>query len=121
MTQPCFTYEAVPWPEDLAAALRIWTAGREFAWLDSCAAHGDSRSADDAIEGRAPAWSMVARQPCAILSQNEAGPARLHVSGRIVDEDASGWRLWERATGAFGPKHNPSAGAAPIAPEVADA
>lgn len=78
--------ESLAWPEDVAAAVRMFAGDRELAWLDS-----PPTSELDTVPSR---WSLVAAQPLAVLEQHERRAAVLHAAGRSIDHDLNAWRLW---------------------------
>lgn len=76
----------VPFPADASAAVRAYAAGDEFAWLDSSAA-----IAAHPMHAR---YSLICARPIARIEQFERAEAALRVRARIVQRNASAWRLW---------------------------
>ena len=79
----------VPWPESPAGAARAYAGDGEVAWLDS--------AVDDAGASNGARHSLVCARPLAVVEQFEGRRATLRVGGRVVAEDADGWRLWRAA------------------------
>jgi len=106
MRSACFL-QPVEWPRDPAAAVEIYAAGDELAWLDGAVQPSDSGAWLPAGWFDRGAMSWIGVEPIAVLEQPVGGPAELRVGGRLVDSDASGWRLWRRAIGRLGawPRH----------------
>ncbi|MEP0845334.1 MAG: anthranilate synthase component I family protein [Phycisphaerae bacterium] len=82
----------VPWPEDLPAVVRVWGADSELAWLDSPPTSGAN-------------WSLLAREPIAVLEQLPGHAARLSSRRRTVIERATGWGAWREAFARL--RHHP--------------
>jgi para-aminobenzoate synthetase component I len=81
----------VPWPADLPSAVRHWTFGSEFAWLD-----GRPDGCD------APAWdgcSLIACRPLAVLEKTESNLAVLRVGETTVASRQGFWEAWRRFAG----------------------
>ena len=79
----------VSWPRDVAAAVGAFADGRELAWLDS------AMSAD--LQTSPARYSLICRDPIALLQQHDEAPAQLSFNGRRVATAASGWDLWRDA------------------------
>lgn len=64
--------------------MRAWAADAELAWLDSSQTAGAE-------------WSLVARNPVAVLEQLPGQAARFITRARTLVERASGWDAWRDA------------------------
>jgi para-aminobenzoate synthetase component 1 len=81
--------QEVPWPPEVTATVRAFAAGCELAWLDSAVTDGLPTS---------PArYSLVCREPVALLEQKEGASAEFSIAGRIVAANPNGWELWRDA------------------------
>jgi len=84
-TEVCTT--PLPWPADLAAAVRAYVAGRDYAWLDPA--------------GEGWPYGLVAADPLATVTQFAGQAAELRVHGVLIEQDRSGWGLLRRALRRF--------------------
>lgn len=87
--QTGWAIQEITWPQDAAPAVDAFANGRELAWLDSA-------STDD-LEALPARYSLICRDPIAVLEQFEGCPAELSVGGNIVAREANGWELWRKA------------------------
>ena len=79
----------VSWPQDLTEAARVFAGQSELAWLDS---------AVDADLQTVPArYSLVCREPMAVIEQHDGDVARLAVCEKLAATNANGWLLWRQA------------------------
>lgn len=85
------------WPRDRSAAALTLTGEGEVAWLDSSSAGAPPPVLLPAL-GSAPArWSLLAGEPIATIEQRTLRTsAELRIGGRRIDDDPSGWKLWQR-------------------------
>jgi para-aminobenzoate synthetase component 1 len=79
----------VDWPAEPVASARTYAAGGELAWLDS--------AVSEDLETPAARYSLLCVEPLARIEQFDGCPAVFSAGERVIDRDASGWRLWRRA------------------------
>jgi para-aminobenzoate synthetase component 1 len=87
--QAGWAVQEVTWPRATASAAKVFARARELAWLDS--------AATDGLEAAPARYSLICRDPLAVLTQFDGCPAELSIDGRVVASMASGWELWREA------------------------
>ena len=95
----------VPFPGDVTAAVSAYADADEFAWLDSSAA-----IAAHPMHAR---YSLICARPIAWIEQFERTEAALRVDARIVQRNASAWRLWRETLAKTRPVAPAPTGIAP--------
>jgi para-aminobenzoate synthetase component 1 len=85
-----WTTQEVSWPRDVAAAVGTLAGYGELAWLDSASA--------SSLETSPARYSLICRDPIAVMEQFEGSLAGLSVGGEIVAEATNGWELWREAS-----------------------
>lgn len=84
-----WTVQEAPWPREVAVAVRTFAGSGELAWLDS--------AMTDDLETSPARYSLICRDPIAVLEQFDRSPAKLVVDGNVIARDANGWDLWRSA------------------------
>jgi para-aminobenzoate synthetase component 1 len=78
----------VSWPDAVESAVRAFAGERELAWLDS--------AVTDDLRTSPARYSLICRDPLAVLEQHEDTAAELHVGGSVAAAADNGWRLWRQ-------------------------
>jgi len=77
------------WPQDVATTVCAFADGHELAWLDN--------AVTDDLQTSPGRYSLVCREPVAVLDELDGGPARFSIGGRVAATAANGWQLWRQA------------------------
>ncbi|MFQ5807728.1 MAG: hypothetical protein ACE5I3_14880, partial [Phycisphaerae bacterium] len=85
---PRWVVQQVSWPREMAAAVREFADTGELAWLDS--------AVTDDLQTAPARYSLVCRDPVALLEEIDGARAEFLVAGKIVATDTNGWELWRR-------------------------